>query len=426
MRDVRFAITGQQGTAAVPTAHYAGAMIADAPWLRAARSAGLVDDDGTVRSTIFAEMSALALEHDAINLGQGFPDEDGPPEVLDAAISAIRSGANQYPPGRGRPALRAAIAEHQRQWYGIEVDAQRDVLVTAGATEAIAASLLALAGPGDDVVTLEPYYDAYAAIIGLSGARHVTVPLDEPGYQPSGAAIDAAITDRTRVVLLNSPHNPTGSVLAHEHVDRIVAAVHRHDAVIVSDEVYEHLVFDGQHHVPIAAHPGAASRTLTISSAAKTFNVTGWKIGWITGPAELIDAVIAVKQFLTYVNGGPFHDAVALGLGLPRERFEAHTATLQRRRDLLAAGLVDAGFSVSHAAGSYFIVADGDPLGLGDATATARALAVDPGVVAIPLRAFGGAAVSPTALRFAFCKPDAVLLEGTRRLASLRHPRRGD
>ena len=395
-------------------------MTADAPWMRAARSAGLVDHDGTVRTTIFAEMSALAIEHAAVNLGQGFPDDDGPAEVLEAAVAAIRSGANQYPPGRGTPALRSAIADHQQQWYGIDVDAQREVLVTAGATEAIAASILALAGPGDEVVTLEPYYDAYAAVVGLSGARHVTIPLEVPDYQPSAESIDAAITDRTRVILLNSPHNPTGSVLAAEHVDRIVAAAHRHNAIIVSDEVYEHLVFDDRQHVPVATHPGAASRTLTISSAAKTFNVTGWKIGWITGPAALVDAVIAVKQFLTYVNGGPFQDAVALGLGLPRARFDAHTAVLQRRRDLLAAGLVEASFAVSHAAGSYFIVGEGDPLGLGNSAATARALAANPGVVAIPLSAFGGAAVSPTALRFAFCKPDDVLLDGVRRLKTVR------
>ncbi len=401
---------------------YADGVSTDAPWMRAARAAGLVSADGTARTTIFAEMSALALEHDAINLGQGFPDDDGPPEVLDAAIAAIRDGVNQYPPGRGFLELRQAIAEHQQRFYGIGLDPVTQVLVTAGATEAIAASLLALAGTGDDVVTLEPFYDAYAAVIGLSGARHVTIPLSEPGFQPTAAAIDAAITDRTRVIVLNSPHNPTGSILAPEHVERIVAAAARHDAIIVSDEVYEHLVYDGAQHRPTASYPGAASRTLTVSSAAKTFSVTGWKIGWVTGPPALIEAALGVKQWLTYVNGAPFQGAVARGLRLDDAFFDSLRATMQRRRDLLAAGLVDAGFAIAATAGSYFIVADGSALGLTDAAASARALAVDPGVVAIPLSAFAhdGGTVSSSALRFAFCKPDDVIAEGVRRLQSLR------
>lgn len=390
--------------------------------MRAARSAGLIGSDGTVRPTIFAEMSALALEHSAVNLGQGFPDDDGPAEVLETAVDAIRAGVNQYPPGRGVAELRAAIAEHQQRFYGLSVDPATDVLVTAGATEAIAASLLALAGPGDEVVTLEPFYDSYAAVIGLSGARHVTIPLSEPGFQPSAAAIDAAITDRTRVIVLNSPHNPTGSILAPEHVERIVAAAVRHDAAIVSDEVYEHLVYDGARHRPTATFPGAAARTLTVSSAAKTFSVTGWKIGWVTGPAALIDAVLGVKQWLTYVNGAPFQGAIARGLRLDDDFFEGLRATMQRRRDLLAIGLVNAGFTIAPTAGSYFIVADGTALGLTDAAASARALAVDPGVVGIPLSAFGhdGGPVSSSALRFAFCKPDDVIAEGVRRLQNLR------
>ncbi|WP_407665107.1 aminotransferase class I/II-fold pyridoxal phosphate-dependent enzyme [Microcella humidisoli] len=406
---------------------YADPVSIDAPWMRASRAAGLIGSDGTARPTIFAEMSALALEHDAVNLGQGFPDDDGPAPVLEAAVEAIRAGVNQYPPGRGVAELRQAIAEHQQRFYGLSVDPAREVLVTAGATEAIAASLLALAGPGDDVVTVEPYYDAYAAVIGLSGARHITIPLSEPGFQPSPDAIDAAITNRTAVIVLNSPHNPTGSILAPEHVERIVAAAARHDAVIVSDEVYEHLVFDGARHRPTASYAGAAERTLTVSSAAKTFNVTGWKIGWVTGPAELVDAVLGVKQWLTYVNGAPFQGAVARGLQLDDGFYDGLRATLQRRRDLLATGLVDAGFTIAPTAGSYFIVADGSPLGLTDAAASARALAVDPGVVAIPLSAFGladaaggASVVSASALRFAFCKPDHVIAEGVRRLQSLR------
>ena len=401
-------------------------MSTDAPWMRAVRAAGLVDADGIVRTTIFAEMSALALEHGAVNLGQGYPDGGGPAEVLDAAVEAIRAGVNQYPPGRGFAELRQAIADHQQRFYGLTVNPETEVLVTAGATEAIAASLLALAGPGDDVVTLEPFYDAYAAVIGLSGARHVTIPLTEPGFQPSAAAIDAAITDRTRVIVLNSPHNPTGSILEPAHVERIVAAALRHDAVIVSDEVYEHLVYDGRRHRPTATFAGAVERTLTVSSAAKTFSVTGWKIGWVTGPASLIDAVVGVKQWLTYVNGAPFQGAVARGLHLGDDFFEGLQGTMQRRRDLLAAGLVDAGFRIEPTEGSYFIVADGAHLGLTDAAASARSLAVDPGVVAIPLSAFGraGGPVSPSALRFAFCKPDDVIAEGVRRLQTVQGLRR--
>ena len=389
------------------------------PWQRAARAAGLVEPDGSARPTIFAEMSALAAAHGAVNLGQGFPDDGTPGAVLDAAIAAIRAGDNQYPPGRGTTELRQAIAEHQQRFYGVSLVPDTEVLVTAGATEALAASILALAGPGDDVVTLEPSYDAYAAVTGLAGARHVTIPLTEPGFQPSPSGIAAAISDRTRVIVLNSPHNPTGSMLDAEHVERIVALAARHDAVIVSDEVYEHLVYDGRRHVPVATHPGAADRTLTISSAAKTFAVTGWKIGWVTGPAALIEAVLGVKQWLTYVNGAPFQGAVATGLRMPDETFAALRATLQGRRDLLAAGLIDAGFTISPTAGSYFIVAEPPPhLGLGDAASSARALAADPGVVAIPLSAFGraGGPVSPTALRFAFCKPEASIVEAGRRL----------
>ncbi len=394
----------------------------DPPWRRAVRAAGLVDRSGEVRQTIFADMTALAAEHGAINLGQGFPDDGAPSIVLESAVEAIRTGVNQYPPGRGVAELRRAVAEHQQRFYDLSFDPETEVIVSAGATEAIAASLLAFAGPGDEVITLEPFYDSYAALIGLSGARHVTIPLDEPGFQPNPRAIDAAFSDRTRVVVLNSPHNPTGSILAAEHVERIITLAARHDAAIVSDEVYKHLVFDGRQHVPVAALPGAAERTLTISSAAKTFAVTGWKIGWVTGPAPLLDAVIAVKQWLTYSNGAPFQCAVAEGLRLPDAFFDDLRDTMQRRRDLLAAGLTAAGFAVSPTAGSYFIVAEPGELELGDAAVSARRLAVDPGVVAIPLSAFGhdGGSVSPTALRFAFCKSDEVIAEGVARLQTLR------
>lgn len=397
-------------------------MTAEAPWHRALAAAGLVDDTGRTRPTIFAEMSGLAAEHGAINLGQGFPDEDGPTEVLEAAVQAIRDGVNQYPPGRGTPDLCRAISEHRERFWGDAPDPATEVLVTAGATEAIAAALLALLSPGDEVVTLSPYYDSYAAIIGLTGARHVTIPLRGADFQPEPAGIDAAIGPRTRVVLLNNPHNPTGSVIEPEHLDRIAARAAAHDAVIVSDEVYEHLVYDGAPFTPMATIAGAASRTLSISSAAKTFRVTGWKIGWVTGPAPLIDAVVAVKQFLTYVNGAPFQPAVAVGLRLPDAYFTGARDALQHRRDVLSGALRTAGFSVSPSRGSYFVVADPGPLGVDDGAAFARALVRSPGVASIPLSAFEPHSDDPAlrrSLRFAFCRTEAAVAEAGRRLATL-------
>ncbi len=389
-------------------------------WRRAARGAGLLTDDGLPVPTIFAEMTALAARTGAINLGQGFPDEDGPQEVLEAARAAIAGGRNQYPPGRGEPELLAAIAEHQSRWYGIELDADTQVLVTAGATEALAATVLALVdGPDDEVVVFEPYYDAYAALVALSGARLVGVPLRWPDFQPDLDELAAAITDRTRIILVNDPHNPTGTVFSRETIDEIVRLAHRHDAVIVTDEVYEHLTFDAP-HVPIATLPGAAGRTLSISSAGKTFSVTGWKVGWVTGPAELVRAVLAVKQWLTYVNAGPFQLAVAAGLRLPDGVFSGIADRLRAGRDLLGAGLREAGFAVSTPAGSYFTVADAAPLGASDGDAFCRELPDRAGVVAIPLTAFASPAHRTeyaTLVRFAACKRPDVLAEASARLA---------
>lgn len=398
-------------------------MTASEPWRAALAAAGLLAPDGSTRPTIFAEMSALAAEHDAVNLGQGFPDEDGPAEVLEAAVEAIRGGVNQYPPGRGMPVLRAAISEHRARFGAPRPDPETEVLVTAGATEAIAATLLALVPRGGEVVTLSPFYDAYAAIIGLIAARHVTIPLRAPDFQPEPADIDAAIGPRTTVVLLNNPHNPTGSVIAPELLERIAARAAAHGAVVVSDEVYEHLVFDEAPFTPIAAVPSATGRALTISSAAKTFRVTGWKIGWVTGPADLIERVVAVKQFLTYVNGAPFQPAVAVGLGLPDAFFEEGRATLARRRDLLSEGLRAAGFAVAPSRGSYFVVADAAPLGVTEAAAYARELVRDAGVASIPLSAFAPGSPDPairTSLRFAFCRSDAAIEEAARRLRGVR------
>ncbi|MPY09305.1 aminotransferase class I/II-fold pyridoxal phosphate-dependent enzyme [Arthrobacter bussei] len=392
------------------------------PWARTAAGANLLGKDGGLGITIFEEVTALAQKHAAINLGQGFPDEDGPREILDAARSAIADGANQYAPGQGLPVLRDAIAAHQERFYGLAVDPGTEVIVSTGATESIAAAILAFAGPGDEVLTFEPFYDSYGAVIGLSGATHTTAPLLAPDFQPDSASLAAAFTDRTRIVVVNNPHNPTGSVFRREALETIVRLAERHGTIIVTDEVYEHLHF-GAEHVPIATLPGAASRTLTISSAGKTFSVTGWKVGWLSGPAELVAQVRTVKTFLTYTSGTPFQSAVALGLGLPDEFFDSAAATLRRKRDLLGEGLRAAGFEVFEPEGTFFTMVDASPLGIDDATALARRLPSLIGVAAIPVAMFcheDGAARTRSLLRFAFCKRFDVIEEGARRLATLR------
>ena len=390
-------------------------------WRRTAAGAMLIDSDGQQRPTIFAEMSALAASTGSINLGQGFPDEDGPIEVLDAARLAIAGGMNQYPPGRGMPVLRAAIADHQRRFYGLAINPDTEVLVTAGATEALAATLLALTEDGDEVVTFEPFYDSYAAIIALARARHVTIPLRAPKFTPDPADIRAAITDHTRVVLINDPHNPTGTVFDRATLELIVELAIKHDVIIVTDEVYEHLVF-GVRHIPVATLAGANNRTITISSGGKTFSTTGWKIGWLTAPAALVEAILAVKQFLTYVNGAPFQPAIAVGLGLVDSYFTDVAADLQRKRDVLASGLTIAGFDITTPGGGYFIVADAAALGFDDAAEFCRALPTLAGVVGVPITAF----VRPenqheyrSLVRFAFCKRTSVLEFAAERLSKL-------
>ena len=391
------------------------------PWQRTAAGAGLLAADGTIAATIFAEMSALAVRTGAINLGQGFPDEDGPVEVLEAARQAIAEGINQYPPGIGMPVLREAIAAHQRRFYGLDVDATSEVLVTAGATEALAATILALVDTGDEVVTFEPYYDAYAALIARAGGVHRTVPLHFPNWRPEPDELRAAVTDRTRIILVNSPHNPTGAVLDTEMLELVVELATRHDALIVTDEVYEHLTFD-RPHTPIATLPGARERTISISSGGKTFSTTGWKIGWLTAPAHLVTSVLAVKQYLTFVNGAPFQPAIATGLGLPDAVFEDAAASLRAKRDVLASGLTDAGFAISLPAAGYFIVADAAALGHDDGAAFCRELPDRAGVVGVPVSAF----VHPerqhsvrSLVRFAFCKRLEVLEAASARLAAL-------
>src|SRR5215204_4586995 len=372
-------------------------------------------------TTIFAEMSALAVSTGSINLGQGFPDEDGPPEVLDAAVAAIRDHHNQYPPGIGIPELRHAIAAHQAKWWSLEYDPDTEVLVTAGATEAIAAALLALCEPGNDVVTFEPYYDSYAACIALAGATRRLVTLRPPDYAIDPVALAAAFSPRTRLVLLNSPHNPTGKVFTPEELELVANQCRERDVLAVTDEVYEHLVFDGREHVPLATLPGMAERTLTLSSAGKTFSLTGWKIGWATGPRALVSAVQTAKQFLTFTSGAPLQPAIAYALGLPDAYFESFRAGMQAKRDRLCAGLEAAGLEVFRPAGTYFVTTDIRPLGEDDGHAFCLALPERAGVVAVPTVVFcDDKEVGRPLVRFAFCKREEVIDEGAARLARLR------
>ena len=395
---------------------------APAPWQRAALGANLLGQDGALGITIFEEMTTLALQTGAINLGQGFPDEDGPAEIRAAAQAAIAAGANQYAPGKGILELREAVAAHQERFYGLAPDPQTEVIVTTGATEGIAASLLALTGPGDEVLTFEPFYDSYGAMIGLSGATHVTAPLLAPDFLPDVAALESAFSDRTRVVLLNNPHNPTGAVFPREVLQRVVDLARKHDCLIITDEVYEHLTF-GVSHIPVATLPGAAERTVTISSAGKTFSFTGWKIGWLTGPEHLVSAIRTVKQFLTYSSGTPFQSAIATALALPDDFYNGVAATLRHKRDILSEGLRAAGFDVFTPQGTYFVNVDTAPLGISDSVDLARRLPALVGVAAIPVPVFchpHGAERTRSLLRFAFCKKVEVLEEAAGRLAGLR------
>jgi N-succinyldiaminopimelate aminotransferase len=370
-------------------------------------------------TTIFAEMSALAVETGAINLGQGFPDTDGPDVVKQAALDAIRDGHNQYPPGIGVPELRAAIRTHQQRFYGLEFDADTEILVTAGATEAIAAALIALCEPGDEVVTFEPYYDSYAACIAMSGATRHVVTLHAPDYTFDPDDLRAAITPRTKLILLNSPHNPTGKVFARAELEVVAQLAQEHDLLVVTDEVYEHLVYEGE-HVPIATLPGMRDRTVTVGSGGKSFSFTGWKVGWVTAPAELVSAVKTAKQFLTYVSSGPFQYAIAVGLQLPDAYFSAFRAEMLDKRDRLCAGLSDAGFQVLKPQGTYFVTVDIRSFGEADGLAFCRSLPHRCGVVAVPSVVFyDDAAAGSPLVRFACCKRTEVLDEACTRLKSL-------
>jgi len=370
-------------------------------------------------TTIFAEMSALADRTGAINLGQGFPDTDGPDEVKDAAVTAIRTGQNQYPTGAGIPELRHAIAAHQRRFYGLEYDRDTEVLVTTGATEAVAASMLALCEPGDEVVMFEPYYDSYAACTAMAGAQRRVVTLRSPDYGFDPAELARVTTERTRLLLLNSPHNPTGKVFSRVELTCIAKHCVEHDLIAVTDEVYEHLVFEGEHR-PLATFPGMRDRTVTISSGGKTFSFTGWKVGWVCASAPLVNAVRTAKQFLTYVSGAPFQQGIAVGLGLDDRYFAAFSADMRAKRDLLVAGLRQAGFEVFAPAGTYFLTTDIRPLGEDDGMAFCRALPERCGVVAVPNVVFYDDVVEGAPLvRFTFCKRLKVLEDAVARLQVL-------
>jgi N-succinyldiaminopimelate aminotransferase len=391
------------------------------PWQRTAYSANLLDATGHPGVTIFEEITALANHHGAINLGQGFPDTEGPAEIRQIAVDAIQNGANQYAPGSGTPILREAIAAHQERFYSLKIDPGSEVVVTTGATEAIAASLLAFLEPGDEVVTFEPYYDSYAAMIGLSNAVHKVVQLKAPTFEPDLAELQRTVTDKTRVILVNNPHNPTGTVLDESVLKEVIALAHQHNCIIIADEVYEHLTF-GVQHVPIATLPGGFERTITISSAGKSFSFTGWKVGWATGPRELITAVRTVKQFLTYSSGPAFQPAVAQALQLSDGFFSDFAASLGQAGEVLASGLEKAGIPVIRPKGTYFLVADVRSFDLNDAAEVARVMPERLGVAAIPMSVF----VHPEnqngyqgLLRFAFCKQPDVISAAVERLQRL-------
>ena len=370
-----------------------------------------------IDTTIFATMSDLALRTGSVNLGQGFPDTDGPDEVREAAVAALRAGRNQYAPGTGVPELRRAVADHQRHWYGMQLDPDSEVVVTTGATEAVAAALLALVDPGDEVIVLEPYYDSYPAGIALAGGVRRAVPLRQADFRLDVGALQAAVTPRTTAILLNTPHNPTGTVLDPAELAAVARIAVEHDLLVISDEVYEHLVFDGLSHVPIATLPGMAERTLTVSSGGKTFSFTGWKVGWAVGPAPLVQAVTKAKQFLTYTSGAPLQPAIAIALGLPEEYYADAASSLQARRDQLCAGLTNLGLEVRVPEGTYFATTDVRALGADDGMQFCLDLPARAGVVAIPHSVFADDPETGRSLvRWAFCKRPEVLDEALDRL----------
>ncbi len=375
-------------------------------------------------TTIFAQMSALAASTGAINLGQGFPDTDGPDEVLDTAIESIRSGVNQYPPGPGMAVLREAIVEHQQRFYGLVYEPETEVLVTAGATEALAGALLGMLDSGDEVVLFEPMYDSYQACIAMAGGVLKPVvlrPGDDGRYGFDPDEFAAACSPATKLILLNTPHNPTGKVFTRNELEFIADIARERDILVVTDEVYEHLVFSGAEHVPMATLPDMAQRTLTISSGGKTFNTTGWKIGWMSGPAPMIDAARTAKQFLTFVNGAPFQPAIAAGLRLSDDFFTELAADLERKRDRLIPGLEAAGFVTYPQEATYFTTVDIRPIRPdGDGITFCLELPERIGVVAVPTQVFyANPEHGRHLVRFACCKRLDVIDGAVERLARL-------
>jgi N-succinyldiaminopimelate aminotransferase len=366
--------------------------------------------------TIFSEMSALAVRTGSVNLGQGFPDVDGPPAVIARAVEALHGGQNQYAPGTGVPALREAIARHQARHYGLGLDPDRQVCVTTGCTEGVAAALLGLVDEGDEVVVLEPYYDSYVAMIQMAGGVRRPVTLRSPDFRLDVDELRAAVGPKTRFVLLNSPHNPTGTVLDRDELQAVADLAIEHDLVVITDEVYEHLVFDAHDHVPLATLPGMFERTLTLSSAGKSYSFTGWKVGWATGPAELVEAVLAAKQWLTFTSGAPLQPAIAHALD-DEPDFPLELATdLQKRRDLLCSGLAEVGLDVRVPEGTYFALTDVRDLGWEDGLSFCLALPERAGVVAIPTQGFHDTGAGRHLVRWAFCKDASVIEDGLRRL----------
>jgi N-succinyldiaminopimelate aminotransferase len=370
-------------------------------------------------TSIFAEMTALARRHGAVNLGQGYPDFDGPEFAKTAAAEALAAGHNQYAPMPGLPALQQAVADHQRRFYRLDYDPAREVTIHAGATEALCATLAALLDPGDEAVVLEPFYDAYLPGVALAQARAVVVPLAPPEFRLDPSALEAAVTRRTRVLVLNSPANPAGHVFTRVELQAIADVCVRHDVIAVTDEVYEHIVLDGE-HLPIATLPGMRERTVTISSAGKTFSLTGWKVGWSCAAPELAAAVRAVHQFVTFAVATPFQHAVAAALGAPDAYYESLREGYRARRDRLCEGLAAVGLAVRPPEGTYFALADIRPLGFDDDAAFCRRLVETVGVAAIPTSAFALDGRLRHLVRFAFCKDEATLAEGLRRLERLR------
>ncbi|WP_269769179.1 pyridoxal phosphate-dependent aminotransferase [Nocardiopsis gilva] len=370
--------------------------------------------------TIFAEMTRLAVETDSVNLGQGFPDTDGPRSLIDAAAHHIQDGVNQYPPGLGRPELRRAVAADRARRLGLDYDPETEVYITVGATAGIAAGVLGLVEPGDEVVLFEPMYDSYAAVIAMAGGIRRPVTL-RPG--PDGRftfdpdELRAAIGPRTRMIIVNTPHNPTGTVFTREELGVIADVCAEHDVIVLTDEVYEHLTYDGAEHVPPASLPGMRERTLSVSSVGKTFSVTAWKTGWVMGPAALVRAVRTVNQFLTFTANGALQLAIADALTGEADWVRAQRDALQNKRDRLADGLRRAGFDVQRTQGTYFVMADIRPLGYDDGIALARALPRTAGVAAVPAQVlYDDQDAGRHLVRFAFCKRDEVLDEAVDRL----------